>query len=208
MSIPLSRRNELLEAAGLAAVFPQRTLDDASLQPVMRIIKRMLDTHEPYPAILLGPGLQVLDTNDAASRLFPGMSEMTSEAMVDLLFGPGPYRELVENWVEVFWVGLETLRREADRGDSPEVSALLRQAEAYAEDVERPEDGTPELPVICPRFRIGGRTIRTISSVMRFDNAVDVTVAGLRLELMFPADADATAFFQEGQRSSKSRGGV
>jgi hypothetical protein len=51
--------------------------------------------------------------------------------------------------------------------------------------------------VVCPRFRIGGRVVRTISTVMRFDAAIEVTASELRVELMFPADAPSDAFFRE-----------
>jgi hypothetical protein len=50
-----------------------------------------------------------------------------------------------------------------------------------------------KLPVICPRLNINGHTIRTISTVMRFDTAVDVTASELRIELMFPADEESEA---------------
>jgi hypothetical protein len=38
--------------------------------------------------------------------------------------------------------------------------------------------------------------VRTISAVMRFDTAVEVTTSQLRIELMFPADGDAEAYFR------------
>ena len=42
-----------------------------------------------------------------------------------------------------------------------------------------------------------GRTIRTISTMMRFDTAVDVTVSELRVELMFPVDDESEAYFRQ-----------
>jgi hypothetical protein len=43
--------------------------------------------------------------------------------------------------------------------------------------------------------------VRTISTVMRFDTAVEVTASELRVELMFPADDDSDAFFRELSRA-------
>ena len=43
--------------------------------------------------------------------------------------------------------------------------------------------------------RLGGQVVRTISSVMRFDTATEVTTSQLRVELMFPADDAADAYF-------------
>jgi hypothetical protein len=47
------------------------------------------------------------------------------------------------------------------------------------------------------RLRIDRCTIRTISTVMRFDTAVDVTASELRVELMFPADHHSEAYFRK-----------
>lgn len=41
-----------------------------------------------------------------------------------------------------------------------------------------------------------GRSVRTTTAVMRFDAALDVTAADLRVELLFPADDASDAFFQ------------
>jgi len=45
-------------------------------------------------------------------------------------------------------------------------------------------------------FELGGQIVRTISAVMRFDTAIEVTTSQLRIELMFPADDDAEAYFR------------
>jgi hypothetical protein len=49
--------------------------------------------------------------------------------------------------------------------------------------------------VMCGQIDIAGREVKTVATVMRFDKAVDVTVAELRVELMFPADAAGAAVF-------------
>ena len=50
--------------------------------------------------------------------------------------------------------------------------------------------------MVCPVFCLDGHVVRTISAVMKFDTAVEVTTSQLRIELMFPADHAATDFFQ------------
>jgi hypothetical protein len=53
--------------------------------------------------------------------------------------------------------------------------------------------------VACPVFDLGGQVVRTISTVMRFDATIEVTTSQLRIELMFPADDAAEAYFQARQ---------
>ena len=45
-------------------------------------------------------------------------------------------------------------------------------------------------------FDLSGQVVRTISAVMRFDTAVEITTSQLRVELLFPADDAAEAYFQ------------
>lgn len=198
LDVPLDAQNQLLVAAGLPAIFAATPLDDEQLAPIQRIIDRVFATHEPYPAILMQRGFRLLRMNQAAHRMFPGLLELSPEARIDSWFGPGPARDAIVNWRAVAWSGVVALRRELSEAPDPELAALVRRAEAHLADAGitgPPNPAQSELPVVCPHFRFGDQTIRTISSVMRFDTAHDITAAQLRLELMFPADATAEAFF-------------
>ena len=53
--------------------------------------------------------------------------------------------------------------------------------------------------MICPVFELDGQVVRTISAVMRFDTAIEITTSQLRIELMFPADQAADAYFRTGR---------
>jgi hypothetical protein len=50
--------------------------------------------------------------------------------------------------------------------------------------------------VICPDFRIGDETVRTVSMVARFDTARELTLDELQIELTYPRDATAEHFFR------------
>jgi len=198
LDVPIRERNELLRAAGLAAAYPARELADEAMAPVRRVLDRLLRTHEPYPAWVGGRGFRFFSSNRAAEALFPGMCSLAPETIVDLWFGPGPFRQVVENWQDVVRVGVASLRRDVAQSSDPALVALLRRAEAHAAGLAPPAPGaTFDLPVVCPRLNIGGRTIRTISAVMRFDTAVEVTASELRAELMFPADDESDVFFRQ-----------
>jgi transcriptional regulator with XRE-family HTH domain len=198
LDVPIRERNALLVSAGLPPSYPAFALEDDAMKPIQRVLDRILTSHEPYPAWVGGRGFRFISSNRAAEALFPGMCSMSPEAIVELWFGPGPFRDMVENWQDVIWAGVAALRREAARASDLGLMALLRRAEGYARAIPPPEYGSrPELPVICPRLNIGGRHVRTISTVMRFDTAVEVTASELRVELMFPADDESESFFRD-----------
>lgn len=199
LDVPVRERNTLLISAGLAPEFADHSLDDAAMKPISIVLDRVLANQEPYPAWVVGRGMHFLASNRGAEALFPGMCSRTPAEIVEMWFAPGPFRDAVENWHEVLWAGLATLRREAARvaDANAEISLLLRRAEAYARDAPPPETSAHRLPVVCSRLKLDGRIGRTISAVMRFDSAVEVTASELRVELMFPADDESAEFFRE-----------
>ena len=70
-----------------------------------------------------------------------------------------------------------------------------------ADDAWHPDDS----PVSCLVLDIYGRVIVTVSTVMRFDTAVEVTTSELRVELMYPAVADSDRALRE--LVARARGG-
>jgi hypothetical protein len=101
------------------------------------------------------------------------------------------------NWPEIVQAGLAALRHAAASTGDTEAVRLLGRAVAHVEDrPAMPKVDAGSSPVACPVFDLGGHVVRTISAVMRFDTAVEITTSQLRVELMFPADDAAEAHFQ------------
>ncbi len=69
LDVPLRGRNELMIAAGFAPAYSQHGLDDAELGEVQRSLRRILDGHEPYPAVLVDGGWNLLAGNRAVQLL-------------------------------------------------------------------------------------------------------------------------------------------
>jgi transcriptional regulator with XRE-family HTH domain len=197
LAVPLPERNTLLAAAGLPPGFPEHELGSPVLEPVSRVLEKVLAGHEPYPGWVIRQPLTIIRANTGAEALFPGLTKLTPDQLIDLWYGPGPFRDQVVNWPDVVRAGLAALRHAvADTGDA-EVIRLLSRAEAQLRDrPARPEEHGGFAPVVCPVFELGGQVVRTISTVMRFDTALEVTTSQLRIELMFPADDAADAYFR------------
>jgi transcriptional regulator with XRE-family HTH domain len=203
LGLPLPDRNALLAAAGLPPAFPAHDLGSQALEPVGTVLDKVLRGHEPYPAWVVRQPLTFVRANAAAEALFPGLTRLSPAQLIDFWFGPGPFRDCVLNWPDVIHASLAALRHAAaDLGDA-EALGLLRRAQAHTQDLPHAQDrpGAPHapagsFPVICPVFELDGQVVRTISTVMRFDTAVEVTTSQLRIELMFPADQAADDYFR------------
>lgn len=194
LELPVREQNTLLLSAGLPAAFDERDLDDEALRPLRMAIDAILARHEPFPACAMDGLGRVVRLNEACRRFMPGVETQSPEQGLDAFLAPGPGREMVENFAEVAWAYCDRLQREAARTGDPRLRALFELAHAHLRDVPRPVSA--EGPVLVVRFRFGDRVIRTFTTVMRFDTPHEVTLSELRVELVFPMDDEADAFFR------------
>jgi transcriptional regulator with XRE-family HTH domain len=194
LDLALRDRNVLLETAGLPAAWPETPLQAQALEPFRRIVRQLLSGHEPFPAFALDRWWNVVDVNAAAERLFPGVRGLDADGVVALFFGPGLRQKLV-NWPEVAHAGLERLRAEARAlGHPPQLTRLVQQVEGWLASTPRPRPSPDAAALVaCPILRVGERQIRTVSTLVQFGSAQDVTLQELRVELVFPADAESEA---------------
>ena len=199
LDITIRERNSMLEAAGLPPSYPDMPLSSEAVVPFQDAIRRMLHAHEPYPAYVINRWWDVVDANQAGQQLFP-MDGPTTLNTVDVFLGPGPMRNMIANFPVVAWTFVQRMRREvANAGPDERLQSLLERAEDYLRDVPTPADDPANSDlVICPQLRIGDQLIKTLTMVARFGNAREVTLDELRVELVFPADDVAEAFFRQG----------
>ena len=196
LSLPVRAQNELMRAAGFAPEFPERALNEDDMRPFKMAIESMLEKHSPFPACAFDALGSLRFANPTFRALWGAVAELSPEDAVDAFFGPGPSRDMLENWAEVAWANADARRSEARRTNDPRVRALYERALAHLSDVPRPPL-SENSPVVCLRLRIGGRLIRTFATVMRFEHATEITISELRVELIFPMDEDSAEFFRQ-----------
>jgi transcriptional regulator with XRE-family HTH domain len=63
--LPLRERNQLLLHAGYAPAYPESALDDEDLHAVRGALQSILEGHEPYPAMIINRGGELLLANRA-----------------------------------------------------------------------------------------------------------------------------------------------
>lgn len=205
LDVPLRERNGLLLAAGYAPLYPHRSLDAPALDRVSAALDVMLKQQEPFPAVVMDRGWNLLRANSGAARLFGtllGATPMPDPANVlRLMIEPGPVRCAVENWSHVVPALLERARREAvggilDLATAELVNALLRDRDVAALFRESPVAIAPA-PVLDLQFCLNGTTLRFFSVVSTIGTPIDVTAQELRVEAFFPADDETRSRWTE-----------
>ncbi len=198
LDVPLHDRNALLRDAGFAATFDERPLTDEALAAVRAVIARLLAAHEPFPAVVLDRWYDVLDATTGARALFLGGAALPVAPRLNLVTHLlGPLRSALVNWEEVAVDALWRLRREAGAApDDERLGALLAELEQVAGPLVMPRGSVAASPVLLARLRSPFGEIATVSTIVHFGGARDVTVEGLRVELIYPADTRSEAILR------------
>ena len=199
LDVPLRERNRLLEAGGYAHVYRQTPLDAEEMRHIRRVLQFILDTHEPYGAIVLDRYSNFLMGNGAASRLVGAIVDPSlltgTPNLLRIVFHPLGLSRAIANWDEVARHLL--LRAEGELGhvsDDPEAAALLTEIRGYAGDSIRSHRPAPlrAADLLLPvHIRTDGIEIRFFSTIMTLGTPQDVTLQEIRIETFFPADAES-----------------
>ncbi len=204
LDLPLRERNRLLNSAGFAGIYPQRTLEAADMQPVRDALGLMLRHHEPYPAVVVDRAWNLVMANDAMLRV----NQMAGdpETMWQRVCGDGPrnifkltfhpegLRPLIMNLDEIAPPFLARTAREAL--EHPEVQEVLDEVLRYPDlptKLRQIDLEASRLPLLPTHFRAHGMDLRMFTTLTTFGTPQDVTADELRVESFFPADeASAT----------------
>lgn len=196
LEMPRAARNEILGAAGFADLYPQSRLDGAALAPVRLALDRIMARHDPYPAVLIDREWTLVSLNAAATRLFGAAGLRQGDSALAMLDLPGGPVSVIENWGEVGHHMQQRLRAESRAAGG--IDRLDRAAARLARDPEvagyRPVGPLP--PVIPTIYRAGRVRLSLFSSFLQIGGAEDIALTDLRLELMFPMDADSAAVLE------------
>jgi hypothetical protein len=193
LDVPLRERNHLLLAAGYAPVYGEAALDAPQMAAVRQAIRLVLKAHEPFPAVVVDRGWNLVDANATIDLLTAGAAPQLLEPPVNVLrlsLSPDGLAPRIVNLAEWRAHLLARLRREiAVSADERLIELLdeLRQYPGDKPDVEPPGSGDVVVPL---RIRTDLGELRFLSTVATFGTPLDVTVAELSIESFFPANPE------------------
>jgi transcriptional regulator with XRE-family HTH domain len=195
LNIPLRERNVLLLASGYAPQFIEQTIDAQQMAIVTGAIDRMLQQHEPHPALVLDRHWNVMRTNQAAPRFFGSFVDLEARPkprnLLDLMFDPQGMRPFVEEWEKVAASLLQRVRREAvGQVLDAELQKLLKRLREYPGVAGLKTKQAPQSPVLPITFRRGNQQFSYFSLITTVGTPQCITAQELRVECMFPTEVE------------------
>jgi transcriptional regulator with XRE-family HTH domain len=201
LEIPLRERNRMLMAAGFAPLYPERALDDPALDAARRAIERVLEAHEPYPALAIDRHWNLVAANRAVQPFMTSAAPALLTPPINVLrlsLHPEGLAPRIANFAQWRSYLLCRIQRENELSGDPVMRELLAELQGYSSEGASDDTAMPSIAhaddrVFVPLQLTSEDGLLTfISTTTVFGTPVDVTVSEIALECLFPAD-DVTA---------------
>jgi hypothetical protein len=195
----LRERNTMLLAAGYAPRYPQTPLDGEAMASVRAALAGLIRAHDPYPAVVVDRGWDLVMTNTGAQGFLDGVAPHLLQGPLNsyrITLHPEGMAPRIENFPEWAHDLLATLDRQVAATRDPRLRDLLAEVTSYPNVVAldgswRTRGGTPTV-VVPLLLRVGDFTQSWFSTNTSIGTPVDITLDELHVELFHPAD-EATA---------------
>ena len=199
LEVPLRERNTMLVAAGYAPRYRETALDATAMTRARTALQRMLDTHHPYPGVVIDLQWNVVLANAAAGLFTSGLPPELHGPPLNVfracLHPDGLARATLnfDEWAN-YLVG--QLHRTALLTDDSELNRLAEEIDGYRNVVDvrtrHREAAFDEPSLLVPlRLAVDGIELSLFTTLTTFGTPQDITLSELAVELFFPAD-DAT----------------
>ncbi len=198
LDVPLRDRNDLLTAAGYAALYRATDLDAPELEQARRALDFMLRQQEPYPAIVVDRHWTILKANGGAARLVEAFTDPSAAAdwggnAMRLMFHPRGFRPHIVNWEPMAAALIQWLHRDVLAGlGGAGTRRLLEELLSYPDVPPRWRNldlDVSTAPFLAVEFRKRDLELKYFSTLTSLGTPHDITLAELRIEAFFPADA-------------------
>ncbi len=202
LDVPLRERNVLLLSGGYAPAYPANGLADPPMAAVHEAIERVLQAHQPFPAVVIDARWEMVAANDAVSLLTEGAAAALLEPPVNVLrlsLHPDGLAPRIVNLAEWRAHLLDRLSRDVETTADPELIALREELTAYPSPpaASQPDNRAILVPL---RLRVRDTVLSMFSTTTVFGTPRDVMLSELAIESFYPADAPTTAFLRGAQR--------
>ncbi|MGF1518025.1 MAG: helix-turn-helix domain-containing protein [Nodosilinea sp.] len=207
LDAPLVLRNEAMLQAGYAPVYSAAPLHAPALAPVNQALEQLLVAHDPMPAFVIDAQWNLLRLNQGgqwlAATLLPWATALGAAEpinMLDLLAHPEGLTRSILNLAEVGPAMLAILRQEeaVQPAIAPRVEAFAALlGDRLGGQLPAAIGSDPVAPVLTTRYGTPHGELAFFSMFTTFGTPQDITLASLRVEHLFAADAATRAILDQ-----------
>jgi transcriptional regulator with XRE-family HTH domain len=198
LDLPIAERNRLLLAGGFAPPYLELPYDGQVMRPLRESLRRLLDAHQPNPALIVDGLWNLIDANPAASLLWDGVDPALLEPPINMLriaVHPDGLPRISSMTAACNAPLIHQLRRKSRDNADEALGALLEEIESYLP--LEPPDGHVTQPVVSLDLQTRLGDVRLFTIIATLGAPLEVTAANLAIETFVPADVESAARLRE-----------
>ena len=188
LDLPIAERNRLLLAGGFAPPYLEQPYDGAVMQPLRESLSRLLEAHEPNPALIVDGLWNVIDANRAASLLWEGVDPELLEPPINMLrlgVHPGGLPRISSMTAACNAPLIHRLKRRSREDADPALARLIEEVEPY---LPGEPSGAATQPVVSLKLQTTVGEVELFTVIATLGAPLDVTAANLAIETFLPMD--------------------
>lgn len=198
LEIPLRERNAMLIAAGYAPMYSDRGGDDSTARRAMEALQRLLDAHEPWPALAVDRHWNLVAHNRVVSQLVRWAAPELLVPPVNVLrvsLHPKGLAPMIDNLPAWHAHAVHRVQRQLGASGDPELVRLLAELRALRppDAAERDDDHAADEVAVTLVLNSPLGRLAFVTTITVFGAPNDVRLSEIAVETLLPADADTAA---------------
>jgi transcriptional regulator with XRE-family HTH domain len=199
LDLPMAERNRLLLAGGFAPPYLELPYDGAVMQPLRESLRRLLEAHQPNPALIVDGLWNLIEANPAASLLWEGADPALLEPPINMLrfaVHPGGLPSISSMTAACSTPLIHQLRRKSRDNANEALGELIDEIESYL-PAGPPNGGAINQPMASLELHTPLGDVSLFTVIATLGAPLEVTAANLAIETFLPTDADSAARLRE-----------
>lgn len=191
LDLPIAERNRLLLAAGFAPPYLEQPYDGAVMRPLRESLRRLLEAHEPNPALIVDGLWNLVEANSAASLLWDGVDPSLLAPPMNILRLAAHPRGLpsISSMTAACNAPLiHRLKHKASDDADEALAELVDELVSYLPDEVPPATPTQPFISLDLRTRLGDVSLFTVIATL--GAPLEVGAASLAIETFLPVDEE------------------
>jgi transcriptional regulator with XRE-family HTH domain len=204
LDLPIAERNRLLLAGGFAPAYLEQAFDGEMMRPLRTSLSRLLEAHEPNPALIVDGLWNLIDANQAASLLWDGVAPELLEPPINMLrlaVHPGGLPSISSMTAACNAPLITKLRRKSRDNADPRLAELIEDVASYLPD--EPPTAPATQPVVSLDLRTPLGEVSLFTLIATLGAPLEVTAADLAIETFLPMDERSAARLAELSRKAR-----
>lgn len=204
LNADLTGTNQLLSSAGYSQQFSQMDLNAPEMGMVKEALQHMLQSHMPYPAMVMDRDYNLIAGNNAQLYLMQQVIQLGGQVpdqpnlLLALLDEKG-FKPYLEEWENLACHMLQRVHQEHLSGPfRDQTCSILEQAmqlPGIPTDWRSRTVADRNTPVVSFRIRLGNQLLSLFSTIATFGTPLDITAQNVRVEYFFPSDEETRQFW-------------